>query len=357
MTVQAPRLVVDIKAVEENAARVVQKCAGAGIFVSGVTKGMCALPEIASALVSGGCAELADSRMKNIAALRRMGTGLPLLLLRIPMLSELPIVVSRADCSLVSTAETVDGLENACADSGLSHEVIVMVDLGDLREGVWMDDTGRIAEALKRSRRVRCRGIGVNFGCYGGTLPTREKLLQLIRIGKELEREVGYPLSVFSGGATSSLLLVERGEIPPGINSLRVGEGILLGEDVTSMRSIPWLRQRTMWLEAELVEVRKKPSVPVGPVGADAFGNRPVFEDRGIRMRAIAAVGRQDVLIEGLVSELEGISILGASSDHMILDVEDAAVPLAQGDKLKFFPDYGAMLALATSPYVPFEVV
>ncbi|NCB17885.1 MAG: alanine/ornithine racemase family PLP-dependent enzyme, partial [Synergistales bacterium] len=261
------------------------------------------------------------------------------------------------DCSLVSTAETVDGLENACADSGLSHEVIVMVDLGDLREGVWMDDTGRIAEALKRSRRVRCRGVGVNFGWYGGTLPTREKLLQLIRIGKELEREIGYPLSVFSGGATSSLLLVERGEIPPGINSLRVGEGILLGEDVTSMRSIPWLRQRTMWLEAELVEVRKKPSVPVGPVGADAFGNRPVFEDRGIRMRAIAAVGRQDVLIEGLVPELEGISILGASSDHMILDVEDAAGPLAQGDKLKFFPDYGAMLALATSPYVPFEVV
>jgi len=357
MTALWPRLVVNARAIEENARRVVQKCSGAGISVSGVTKGMCAHEDIVRAMVSGGCAELADSRVSNLAALQAMNTGLPLLLLRIPMLSELPIVVSRADCSLVSTAETVDGLENACADSGLSHEVIVMVDLGDLREGVWMDDTGRIAEALKRSRRVRCRGIGVNFGCYGGTLPTREKLLQLIRIGKELEREVGYPLSVFSGGATSSLLLVERGEIPPGINSLRVGEGILLGEDVTSMRSIPWLRQRTMWLEAELVEVRKKPSIPVGPVGADAFGNRPVFEDRGIRMRAIAAVGRQDVLIEGLVSELEGISILGASSDHMILDVEDAAVPLAQGDKLKFFPDYGAMLALATSPYVPFEVV
>ncbi len=115
------------------------------------------------------------------------------------MLSELPLVVSRADCSLVSTAETVDGLEKTCAASGLVHEVIIMVDLGDLREGVWMDDTGRIAEALTRSRRVRCRGVGVNFGCYGGTLPTREKLLQLTDIGKELERELGYPLSVFSG--------------------------------------------------------------------------------------------------------------------------------------------------------------
>ena len=357
MTAHWPRLVVNAKAIEENARRVVQKCAAAGISVSGVTKGMCAQEDVVGAMVAGGCSELADSRVGNLETLKAMNTGLPLLLLRIPMLSELSLVVSRADCSLVSTPETVDGLEEACAASGLSHEVIVMVDLGDLREGVWMDDTGRSAEALRRSPRVRCRGVGVNFGCYGGTLPTREKLRQLIRIGKELEREIGCPLSVFSGGSTSSLLLLERGEMPPGINSLRIGEGILLGEDVTSMRSIPWLRQRTMWLEAELVEVRKKPSVPVGPFGADAFGQRQVFEDRGNRMRAIAAVGRQDVRIEGLVPELEGISILGASSDHLILDVEDAPVPLAQGDKLKFFPDYGAMLALATSPYVPFEVV
>ncbi|HRX25865.1 MAG TPA: alanine/ornithine racemase family PLP-dependent enzyme [Aminivibrio sp.] len=357
MTECWPRLVVNAKAIEENARRVVQKCSAAGIYVSGVTKGMCAHPDIVRAMVAGGCSELADSRVGNLAALKAMNTGLPLLLLRIPMLSELPLVVSRADCSLVSTAETVDGLEKACAASGLVHEVIIMVDLGDLREGVWMDDTGRIAEALTRSRRVRCRGVGVNFGCYGGTLPTREKLLQLTDIGKELERELGCHLSVFSGGSTSSLLLLERGEIPPGINNLRIGEGILLGEDVTSMRSIPWLIRRTMWLEAELVEVRKKPSVPVGPVGADAFGGRPVFEDRGPRTRAIAAVGRQDVRVEGLVPELEGVSILGASSDHLILDVEDSASSLAQGDKLKFFPDYGAMLALATSPYVPFEVV
>ena len=357
MTECWPRLVVNAKAIEENARRVVQKCSAAGISVSGVTKGMCAHPDIVRAMVAGGCSELADSRVGNLAALKAMNTGLPLLLLRIPMLSELPLVVSLADCSLVSTAETVDGLEKTCAASGLVHEVIIMVDLGDLREGVWMDDTGRIAEALTRSRRVRCRGVGVNFGCYGGTLPTREKLLQLTDIGKELERELGCHLSVFSGGSTSSLLLLERGEIPPGINNLRIGEGILLGEDVTSMRSIPWLIRRTMWLEAELVEVRKKPSVPVGPVGADAFGGRPVFEDRGPRTRAIAAVGRQDVRVEGLVPELEGVSILGASSDHLILDVEDSASSLAQGDKLKFFPDYGAMLALATSPYVPFEVV
>ncbi len=114
MTVQAPRLVVDVKAVEENTARVVQKCADAGIAVSGVTKGMCALPEIASALVSGGCAELADSRMKNITALRRMGTGLPSFCSAVPMLSELPLVAAEADAPLVSEPEAVRALQREC---------------------------------------------------------------------------------------------------------------------------------------------------------------------------------------------------------------------------------------------------
>lgn len=357
MTVQAPRLVVDIKAVEENAARVVQKCALAGITVSGVTKGMCALPEIASALVSGGCTELADSRMKNISALRRMGIGLPLLLLRVPMLSELPLVAAEADCTLVSEPEAVRALQRECEFLVNSHEVIVMIDLGDLREGIWMGQTEEMARVLAQSHRIRCRGVGVNFGCYGGTLPTTSKLEQLISIGKELERELGYPLETFSGGATSSLLLLEQNAVPKGINNLRIGEAILLGSDATSMRAIPWLRRDTMRLEAEIVELKRKPSVPVGPAGADAFGNIPEFEDRGERLRAIAAIGRQDVRIEGLTPENSGIIILGGSSDHMILDVEEAGGGLAVGSTVAFFPDYGAMLALATSPYVSLEVV
>ena len=355
-----PRLTVDLAAIEENVRRTVDKCAAAGIGVWGVTKGMAAREEIARAMAGGGAEGLADSRVKNLAKLRAMNTGLPLTLLRIPMLSELPQAVEYADRSLVSTPETITGLEKACSFAGKTHEAIVMIDLGDLREGVWMDDgemLARIAGALKNCSRVRCAGVGVNFGCFGGSLPTREKLLQLEHIGQELERELGYPLDIISGGSTSSLALLEEGGIPPGVNNLRIGEAILLGIDVTHSRSIPWLKQRTMRLEAEIAEVMKKPSAPEGPFGSDAFGGKPVFEDRGPRLRAIAAVGRQDVRIEGLTPELEGVVILGASSDHMILDVEDCPVPTALGDNLIFFPDYGAMLALATSPYVSFKMV
>ena len=352
-----PRLLVSREKIRENASRVVQRCAEKGISVAGVVKGACAHPPVVRAFIEGGCSELADSRMANIASLRGMRTGLPLLLLRIPMPTEIPSVAELADCSLVSMAGTVRLLEQECTFRGTGTEVIVMIDLGDLREGLWPDDTGEMTDTLRACSRVRCRGVGVNFGCYGGTLPTPEKLRRLLAIGGEMERALGYPLSVYSGGSTSSLLLLEKNSIPGGINHLRVGEAILLGEDVTSMTSVPWLHQRTMALEAEVVEVRRKPSVPAEPRGADAFGDRADFPDRGNRLRAILAVGRQDVKIEGLSPETEGAVILGGSSDHLLLDVEDVRPVPALGDIFRFYPDYGALLALSTSPYAAFEMV
>ena len=352
-----PALLADGRRIAENAARVVERCEGAGIGVTAVTKGVCAREEIVRAMREGGSCELADSRVANLAILKGLNTGLPLLLLRIPMLSEIPAVVSLADTVLVSMPETVRALGEECRFRKTERGVIVMMDLGDLREGLWMDLDDSMVSALKECRRVRCRGLGVNFGCFGGSLPTAEKLRRLAAMGRELEKELGYPLDRCSGGSTSSLALLEKGLIPEGITNLRVGEGILLGTDVTNSRKIPWLHQGTMRLEAELVEVRRKPSVPLGPLGADAFGRRPSFPDRGERLRAIAAVGRQDVPMEGLVPEAEGVEILGGSSDHMLLDVEDMRPEPHTGDVMRFSPDYGAMLALATSPYVRFEVV
>jgi len=54
---------------------------------------------------------------------------------------------------------------------------------------------------------------------------------------------------------------------------------------------------------------------------------------------------------------MPGISVLGGSSDHLILDVEDAAENVKVGDELEFWPGYGALLALSTSPYVQKVVI
>ncbi len=351
-----PQLVIDRVAISENAAGIVSRCNKAGIAVAGVTKGVSAQPDLARIMKEAGCVWLADSRLANIRRLREAAVEGPFLLLRIPMPQEIPELFDLADMTLVSMAETIDLLDRHGRDSSREIGTIVMIDLGDLREGFWPDEIEAVAEAYRRAPRVRCCGIGVNFGCFGGVLPTASNLSRLVVIARELERYLGTKMQIFSGGATSSLALLEKGELPEEINQLRIGEAILLGSDVTGNRLIPWLRQDTMTFEAQIVEVRCKPSVPIGIIGADAFGNVPVFEDRGKRLRAIVASGRQDIRPEGLVPQLPGAEILGASSDHLLLDVEDCHPSLKLGDIISFRVDYGAMMAATTSRYVEVKV-
>ena len=347
-----PEMVIDTGKVAANTEKITAMCSRKGIRVFGVTKGVSAHPEVARAMLEGGCAGLADSRMENIRKMRLFGIREPMMLLRIPMPGEMKDIALNADSCLVSMPGSVTMLDRACREAGTTVGIIVMVDLGDLRERIWPDQTGEIAEALGMCKRVRFLGVGSNLGCLSGVLPTEKNLSLLVDVGRELASSLDSPLDVVSGGATSSLSLVEECIIPEGVNQLRVGEGILLGTDITRGRMIPYLLQDTIRITAEVVEVRRKPSLPIGETGADAFGNIQVFEDRGIRRRVIVAMGRQDIRPEGLTPVEAGFSLIGASSDHLTLDAEDFKGPIEPGDTVSFIPDYGAMLAASTSPYV-----
>jgi len=357
LTSRYPEMSVDTAMITRNAEKVVGLCSGKGISVWGVTKGLSAHPAVASAMLDGGCVGLADSRVDNIRKLRLFGFRHPMMLLRIPMPGEMTDVAENVDCCLVSMPASVLMLDRACDEAGSEVGIIVMVDLGDLREGIWPDGVEEMADALLQSRRTRCLGVGSNLGCLSGVLPSTTNLSLLVRIGGELSTLLGHPLEVVSGGATSSLSLVEDGTMPEGVNQLRVGEGILLGTDVTGNRVIPYLERDAIRITAEVVEVRRKPSMPIGKTGADAFGNIPVFQDRGTRRRVIVAMGRQDVRPEGLTPIGRGFEIIGASSDHLTLDAEDFEGPLNLGDTISFAADYGAMLAAATSPYVRTKII
>lgn len=144
---------------------------------------------------------------------------------------------------------------------------------------------------------------------------------------------------------------MRRGHLPKEINNLRLGECLLLGRDMAFNVDIDGLSQDTMRLEAELVEVRAKRTLPVGEIGHDAFGNVPVFADHGVRRQGILAVGKQDVNIIGLTPLDDGVKIKTASSDHLLVDIE-ARPDLQVGDVLSFRPDYTAMLSASTSEYV-----
>lgn len=345
-----PRLVVRRDKLRNNFTRVITRCAGCGIAVAGVVKGVDGQPEIARLYKECGAKQLATSRLEQMERWRKEGIEGPYLLLRIPGMSELEEVPRLADYSLQSDLSTLDALERVCARQELSHKVIIMADLGDLREGFWdKDEMVRVCCHVERELpHVELAGVGVNLGCYGSIVPTPEKMNRLVDIAKAVEERIGRKLEIVSGGATSSYPLVHRGEMPEGINHLRIGEAALLAKDLQvdwGITDMDYLQRGTMYLEGELIELRKKPTHPVGETMIDAFGRRPVYEDRGVRLRGLVAFGRADVGdLESLMCREPGMTVIGGSSDHCIVDAQDCPRALQVGDVVRFDLSYSHML-------------
>lgn len=347
---QYPQLEFDLALLRSNADAVISRCRGMGIRVCGVVKGVDGLPEAARVLRAAGAEELGTSRLEQVAKCRAAGVPGPWLLIRIPGLTELPDVVALCETSLQSEWPTLLALGEECLRQNKTHRVIVMTDLGDLREGFW--DKKELVDVCERVERdlphVQLAGIGVNLTCYGSTKPTPEKMNELVGLARQVEQRIGRKLEIVSGGATSSFTLVHWGTMPAGVNHLRIGEAILLGKDLQvdwGIRDMDYLRMDALTLRAEVVEVKDKPTYPIGEFAIDAFGRKPVYEDRGIRRRAILALGRADVgELESLIPREPGLTVIGGSSDHCIVDVEDCPRRLQVGDIVEFSLCYSHML-------------
>lgn len=342
--------------IKSNAAGIYKLCKNNGIEPAGVVKGFSAIPQVAELFVEAGFKTLGDSRLKEIIRLRSASVDAELMLIRIPMASEIPELVSYADSSLNSEPETIRLIDREAAKQGKIHGVILMADLGDLREGFF--DREEILKAAKEAElmeNVKLLGIGTNLGCYGSIKPTGKNLGELCEIAEAIEASIGRRLDIISGGASTSLPLLVNGGMPERVNHLRIGEAIITAKDLPYLWDIemPGIYRDPMILKAQVVEVKRKPSLPAGEIFVDAFGNRPVYTDRGMRNRALLAVGSKDVGdFTKLKPRQEGIEIIGSSSDHLIIDIEAYKGDIRVGDILEFDTFYAAMLFLCSSDCV-----
>lgn len=345
------KIVVDCERIRRNTAAVVKMCAPQNIEVVGVTKACCGHPDVARAILAGGAGLLADSRLNNIRRLRAAGIDSEIMLLRLPALSQVDEVVRLTQVSLNSQVETVRALSRAAQAQQVTHRVILMVETGDRREGVMPAQAPEAARAIAGLPHIELAGLGANVTCIAGVLPTRQNTQLLIDVAGTIEQELGLQLPTMSAGNSASLALVLRREMPERANQLRIGGAIMIGEvDSTGDWPAALPHQDAFRVEAEVIEVETKPSVPEGPVAPNAFGEIPRWDDLGLRRRAILALGRQDVQIESLEPVRPGVTIVGASSDHLVLDVTEAVPPVELGDSLAFRPLYGAVAtAMASS--------
>jgi len=349
-----PQLRIDLGKLEHNAKTLLERCEKNGISLSVVTKAFGADSRMMEVLNNLPFDFFADSRLENIESYpkdRRART----MMLRLPSPSEALRTVESCDVSLNSELHTLQLLSEAAKRIGVIHGVILMVDLGDLREGIYYKDTQLLhetAEYIINQKSLSLEGIGVNLTCFGSVLATEINLQQLCDIGREIEDKYNIKLNIISGGNSSSLYLLERDEMPQGINNLRFGDSIISGFEAAFGEPFLGSKQNVITLAAEVIELQEKPSMPEGELGVNAFGEKVEFVDIGFRKRAILAVGRQDTDYEGLECLEKGIVVLGSSSDHLLLDVTEATRELQVGDVVEFSLSYGAILAGFTSKYV-----
>lgn len=358
---QYPVYEISASKIKNNASRIYELCKASGIEPAGVVKGFSAIPQVAELFLEAGFKTLGDSRMKEIIRLRSGGIDAKMMLIRIPMPSEIPELVKYADSSLNSEIETIRLINEEAARQKKVHGVILMIDLGDLREGFFDgEEAVEAAKEVEMLKNVELLGVGTNLGCYGSIKPSEKNLGKLCELAETIERAIGRKLEIVSGGASTSLSLLVNGTMPKGINHLRIGEAIITAKDFPYLWDIemPGIYRDPMVLKAQIIEVKRKPSYPIGEIFVDAFGNRPVYTDRGIRKRALLAVGNKDVGdITKLRPRQEGIEIIGSSSDHLIIDIEDCKEDIEVGDVLEFDTFYAAMLFLCSSDCVRKVVV
>lgn len=406
-----PYVTIDLKKIEENARVIASLCSHYGIKVTGVTKVTCGMPQVAAAMIRGGVSGIGESRMENIRRLKVSGIlsttdvntrstdrdsrkgkrgiiqkeKIPIMLLRIPPLSLVDEIVTSVDISLNSELSVIKGLSDAAERRGLVHDIILMVDLGDLREGIWPDDLIPTVKEVVSVSGVRIVGIGTNLSCYGGVIPTEENMGYLVDYANEIEKRFSIELQYISGGNSSALTLISEGKMPDRVNHMRIGEAILLGRETIERREWPGTSQDAFTLRAEVIELKEKPSIPIGELGQDAFGkrkssgsghfsflryfgfankligrNKKISGKKREMVRAILNIGREDVEVEGISPIDQRLKILGSSSDHLILDVtrvghdfnELKNAGIAIGEELGFLINYAALLATMTSSYV-----
>jgi len=343
-----PKVVVDLKKIVTNTRIVADICKEKSVDIMGVTKVFCGDPQVAEAEMKGGIKYFADSRLENLMKLKEL--DLPKILLRLPMISQADDVVHYADISLNSEIKTIEALNIAAMAKKKIHKIILMIDLGDLREGILPAQFDETVDAIMKMDNIMLHGIGVNLTCYGGVIPSEKNLGQLTDFAKIIKDKYNHHLEIVSGGNSSSFYLVPQNRLPEGINNLRMGEILVLGRETAYGELVEGMYDDAFILEAEVVELKEKDSVPTGEIGMDAFGNKPTFVDKGRRMRAILAVGVQDVKPDQLIPLDDRIDYLGASSDHMMWDVTDADYKV--GDIVSFKLEYGALLSLFTSEYI-----
>ena len=344
---RCPRIDVDLRKIRHNTRTIVERLKGRGIRVTAVTKAVCGHPAIAQAMLDGGAAGLAEARLSNVKRLRQAGVTCPITLIRTPMLCQVDGVVQACEASYNTEMAVIAALATAARRQNTVHDIILMVEMGDQREGIMPHDVGHMGQQVVDMPGVTLKGIGANFACLNGLAPTAAKMRALSALANDVEGQCGPIIGTVSGGNSVNLPWAFGACATGRINDLRIGEAILLGVDPITGDQIGDMYRDAFTLVAEVIETDAKSAHPLVGNSDHTLARIRLVPDISKITRIILAIGHQDTDAAGL-SMPTGNTLIGATSDHLVIGTKDAA--LCVGSEMRFQMSYGALMRAMAAP-------
>lgn len=301
-----------------------------------------------------------DSRLSSLKRLKELNSNLNTIYIKPPPQAYVNDVVRYADISLNSSYKTIVALNEAAKKQNKIHKVIIMVELGELREGVNREDLFDFYEKVYQLKNIKIEGLGSNLGCMYGIEPTYDKLLQLHLYKELIEVKYDTHLELTSGGSSISLPLIENRVVPNEINHFRIGETAFFGVSPLDNSQFLDLNTDTFNFYAEIIELEEKYIVPDGNIGDASIGHSVDFDDEDIGKTAYKAIldfGLLDVDQEGLTTDDKEINFVGITSDMTVVDLgknkdKNGKKKYRIGDRICMQPNYLAVARLLNSKFI-----
>lgn len=325
-----------------------------------VTKLLCGNKLYLQELINLGIRELCDSRVSNLKAIKKLDPNVQTVYIKPPAKRSIKSIVNYADVSFNTEFETIKMLSDEALRQGKIHRVVIMVEMGDLREGVMGEDLIKFYGEVFELAGIEIIGIGANINCLSGVLPTQDKYIQLSLYKQLIESKFNRGIPWITAGTSITIPLLFRQQIPSSVNHFRIGETLFFGRNLLTEETFEGMKADVFMLFTEIIEISEKPIVPIGYLAENPSGETVNVneEDYGVKAyRAIVDVGLLDIQTDFIEPEDTGIEIVGASSDMLILDLGNQYKEYKVGDVIPFRLKYMGALGLFNSNYIEKRVV
>ena len=325
-----------------------------------VSKLLCGNEKYLKEVIDLGAKEICDSRISNLEAIKKIDPSVQTVYIKPPAKRSIPRLVKYADASFNTEYKAIKWISDEAVKQNKKHKVIIMIELGDLREGVMGDHLMDFYESVFNLPNIEVTGIGSNLNCLYGVMPSEDKLVQLSLYEQLIEAKFNRKIPWVTGGTSVVIPLLFRKQVPDGINHFRIGETLFFGLDLFTQEVVPGMEGDVFKLHSEIIEITEKPKIPIGYMEANPSGETFQIneEDYGkTSYRAILDIGLLDVSEDFLIPEDESIEITGASSDMLIVDLGDSSDKYKVGDLVSFKLKYMGALGIFNSDYIEKRVV